>query len=363
MRSGGRIKTRKTAWPKPAAPRSTRDDPLARHALTRWLDAHLEWMGVTGYSPDTIRARRIALRRFILWCDERGITDPREITRPILERYQKSLFYYRKPDGRAMTLGSQLGCLAPLKTWFKWLAREHHILYNPASELTLPRPPKQLPRSILTVAEVEAVLAQADPGSAPGLRDRAMLETLYSTGLRRMELPGLAVYDVELARGIVFVRQGKGRRDRVIPIGQRACAWLERYLRQARPQLLAGDTEALFVTDYGEPVTPEFLAHKVKRHLAFAGIDKPGAAHLFRHACATHMLDNGADIRFIQALLGHANLQTTEIYTHVSIDKLKQIHTATHPATPAREDRGGNLGDDDDDNGHDAGSHHRDGQP
>jgi len=186
------------------------------------------------------------------------------------------------------------------------------------------------------VAEVEAILAEADPESAQGLRDRAMLETLYSTGLRRMELPGLAIYDVDLNRRVVWVREGKGRRDRVIPIGGRAAAWVNRYLVDARPQLIGADTEALFVTDFGEPVTPEYLAAKVKRYMEFAGIDKPGSAHLFRHACATHMLEGGADIRFIQAMLGHADLSTTEIYTHVSIDKLLEVHAATHPARAER---------------------------
>ena len=217
------------------------------------------------------------------------------------------------------------------------MARENHILYNPASELQLPRQPKHLPRHILSVAEVEAILAEADPSTPQTLRDRAMLETLYSTGLRRMELPGLALYDVDLARRIVMVREGKGRRDRIIPIGQRACAWIEKYLVESRPQLLVADVEALFVNDYGEPVTPEFLATKVKRYMRFAGVErKTGSCHLFRHAMATHMLDNGADTRFIQAMLGHADLATTQIYTHVSIEKLKQIHDATHPAKLTR---------------------------
>ncbi len=331
-RKGQRLKHHKTAWPKPAGGAQRHDDPLARHPLTGWMDAHFESMRVSGYAEDTIRARRIAIRRFIRWCDERGLEDPREMTKPILERYQRHLFYYRKGDGRPMTLGTQLGCLAPLKTWFKWLARENHIRYNPASELQLPRTSRRLPRSILSVQEVEAILAEADPSSAQGLRDRAMLETLYSTGLRRMELPRLALYDIDRARRLVFVREGKGRRDRVIPIGERACAWLDRYLAEGRPQLIVADTEALFVTDYGLPVTPEFLATKVKRYMDFAGVKKVGATHLFRHACATHMLDNGADTRFIQALLGHADLATTQIYTHVSIEKLKEIHAATHPA-------------------------------
>ncbi|WP_243350669.1 site-specific tyrosine recombinase XerC [Stenotrophomonas acidaminiphila] len=322
---------------KPSGPRSHTTDPLASHPLTRYMYAHFEWMLTHGYSVDTVRARRIPLRRFIGWCAERELDDPRAITLPILERYQRHLFTYRKPDGSPLTLGSQHGALAPLKTWFKWLTREHHIATNSASELQLPRQPKRLPRALLSPAELAAILHEAEPTTAAGMRDRAMLEVLYATGLRRMELPKLARYDVDLGRQLVFVREGKGRRDRVVPLGERAAGWLDKYLAEARPQLLADQTDALFVTDYGAPIDPAWLAAKVKRYMAFAGIERPGATHLFRHACATHMLENGADIRFIQEMLGHANLATTEIYTHVAIDKLQQIHAATHPAGKLRQ--------------------------
>jgi integrase/recombinase XerD len=331
-RKGQRLKSRKTAWPKPAGPAQRRTDPLQHLALTAYMNAHFDWMRVSGYSEDTVRARRTALRRFIAWCEERALRDPKDITKPILERYQRHLFYYRKANGQPITLGSQFGCLAPLKTFFKWLAKENHILYNPASEIALPKLPKHLPRVILSIQEVEAILREAEPTNAATLRDRAMLETLYSTGLRRMELPGLALYDVDLTRRLVMVREGKGKRDRVVPIGARAAAWVDKYLQEARPQLLVGDVETLFLTDYGEPMAPEYVAERVRRYMHFAGIKKPGACHLFRHACATHMLENGADTRFIQALLGHADIGTTQIYTRVSIDKLREIHDATHPA-------------------------------
>jgi len=340
LRKGQRLKTRRPAAVKPAGPRQRAADPLAHLVLTRYMEAHFEAMLVTGYSADTVRARRQAIRRFIAWCDERGLSQPGDITKAVLERYQRYLFYYRKPKGRdagqPLSLGSQFGALAPLKTWFKWLARENHILYNPASELDLPKLPKHLPRSILSVQEVEAILCEADPSTPYGLRDRAMLELLYSTGLRRMEVAHLAQYDVDANRRLVFVREGKGAKDRVVPIGERALAWLERYLLEARPQLIAGETPALFVTDYGEAVSPEFVASHVKRYMEFAGIKKPGATHLLRHAMATHMLEAGADVRVLQALLGHAQLNTTEIYTHVSIEHLRAIHDATHPARMQR---------------------------
>ncbi len=311
-------------------------DPLAQLPLTRYMDEHFEWMLMTGYTPDTVRGRRQAIRRFIAWCDDRGLSDPKEITKPILERYQRHLFYYRKADGAPLSLGSQHACLTPLKTFFKWLAKENHILWNPASELELPPQPKHLPRALLSVEDVEQILRAADHTTTTGLRDRAMLEVLYSTGLRRTELANLRRYDADLSRLTVFVHEGKGRKDRVVPLGERAALWLDKYMMESRPLLASNDCDALFVTDYGEPIRPDFLASRVNRYMELAGIDKPGSCHLFRHACATHMLDNGADIRFIQAMLGHAALSSTERYTHVAIGKLQQIHAATHPARLAR---------------------------
>jgi integrase/recombinase XerD len=321
---------------KPGAPKGNlfhkKTDALAHLPITRYMDEHFEWMLMTGYTADTVRGRRQAIRRFIAWCDDRGLSDPKEITKPILERYQRHLFYYRKADGAPLSLGSQHAALTPLKTFFKWLAKENHILWNPASELELPPQPRHLPRALLSIEDVEAILRAPDHSSVTGLRDRAMLEVLYSTGLRRTELANLRRYDADLSRLIVFVREGKGRKDRVVPLGERAGLWLDKYMAQSRPQFIGAECDALFVNDYGEPVAPDYLASKVRRYMAEAGIDKPGSCHLFRHACATHMLDNGADIRFIQAMLGHAALSSTERYTHVAIGKLQQIHAATHPA-------------------------------
>lgn len=307
-------------------------DPLAHLALFRYVEAHCEWLAVTHYAADTVVTRRRSLRTFIAWANERGIDDPREVTKPILERYQRHLFYYRKEDGSPLVPGTQVNLLRAIKTFFKWATRENHILYNPASELDVPKVPRHLPRNILSVDEVAAILNEADPAGVTGLRDRALLELLYSTGLRRKEVGNLTRSDIDFNRQVVFVREGKGGHDRVVPLGRRACAWLEKYLYEARPQLTVGDATALFVTDFGDPASGYYVAMRVKRYMAMAGIERPGAAHLLRHACATHMLEGGADIRFIQALLGHANLNTTEIYTHVSIEKLKAIHEATHPA-------------------------------
>jgi integrase/recombinase XerD len=332
MRKGQLYKGRRPSAIKPASPLHSTIDLLAGKLLVRYMEEHFEWMTVTGYSADTVRARRQHIRKFISWIDERGIDSPTQITRPMVERYQRHLFYYRKSDGQPLTIGMQVQYLASIKLWFKWLTRAHHILANPASELDLPRQPKRLPGRILNSQEVEAILREADPATARGLRDRALLELLYATGLRRSEAASLGVYDPDLLRGVLWVRHGKGNRQRVVPLGSRAIAWLDKYLTEARPELLAADTQALFVSDYGQPMRADQIADKVRRYMQFAGIHKGGATHLLRHACATHMLEGGADIRFIQAMLGHTSLETTEIYTHVSIDKLIEVHRATHPS-------------------------------
>jgi integrase/recombinase XerD len=220
-----------------------------------------------------------------------------------------------------------------VRAFFKWCAKQNHLLYNPASEIELPRLEHRLPKHVLTKTEVEQVLAQPDTSEAMGLRDRAMLETFYSTGMRRSELLALSVFDIDRERGTIMIRQGKGKKDRMIPIGERAIGWIDRYQTQVRPELvIERGNGTLFLTQAGEAFTPDRLTQLVRGYVNAADTGKSGSCHLLRHTMATLMLENGADIRYIQAMLGHAELSTTQIYTQVSIRKLKEIHTATHPA-------------------------------
>lgn len=315
------------------------NDPAS---LYHQMQPFLQWMLEKNYSTNTVANREDYLRYFINWCDERGLTRPTEITRPILERYQRYLFLYRKKDGQPLSNRSQSTRIVPIRAWFKWLTKNNRLLYNPASDLDMPRMERRLPRHILSEQEADRVLNVPDTSTDLGVRDRAMLETLYSTGMRRMELIGLGVFDLDFERGTVMVRQGKGKRDRMIPIGERALAWILKYRDQVRPQFALADDgisgngngqgATLFLTQQGEAFTPNRLTQLVRDIINAAGINKKGSCHLFRHTMATLMLENGADIRFIQAMLGHAELSTTQIYTQVSIVKLKEIHTLTHPA-------------------------------
>jgi integrase/recombinase XerD len=248
-----------------------------------------------------------------------------------LEAYQRFL-WQQKPKGRPLGWSTQHKRLGALKDYFRWLTRQNVILHNPASELEMPRVGKRLPVDALTLAQVEQLCAVPDPNDLLGLRDRAILEVFYATGLRRSELAHLALDDYSPGRGTLRVRCGKGRKDRVVPAGARVAHWLDRYLAEVRPRLLVETREsALFLTGYGAAFSPDVLSRMVTRWLKQAGIGRKGSCHLLRHTCATHMLEGGADIRYIQQLLGHENLDTTAIYTEVSIRQLIEVHTRCHP--------------------------------
>jgi integrase/recombinase XerD len=311
----------------------------------RLVDEFCEWMGVRGYSERTIGNRRAMLSYLVDWLADRGITRPVEVTRPVLEAYQRALFHYRMANGNALSFRSQSQRLLAVRAFFKWAAKSRHVLHNPASEIELPRAEQRLPKAALTLAEAEAVLAIPDLDSPLGVRDRAILEAFYSTGIRRSELARLVVVDVDADRQTLLVRQGKGRKDRLVPIGTRALAWVAKYLADVRPRLAGADDDGtLFLTADGYGFSPDRLTQLVGDYVKASGVPKAGACHLFRHTMATLMLEGGADIRYIQAMLGHAELSTTQIYTQVSIRALQAVHAATHPGstnTRHRTDDGG----------------------
>lgn len=289
-------------------------------------------LATRGYSEATVRSRRQQLAQLAGWLADRGVSRPVEVTRPMLVRYQRHLFHYRKTNGDPLSFHSQAQRLLPVRAFFKWAVKNGHVLSNPASEIELPRLEHRLPKPALSVAEAEAVLAVPDVDTVIGLRDRAMLEVLYSTGIRRGELAHLQLPDVDVDRRTLFVRQGKGRKDRMVPIGTRALAWLDGYLVEARPRLVVDPDPAwLFLTADGTVFSLDRLTQLARDYVTASGVGKSGACHLFRHTMATLMLEGGADIRYIQAMLGHAELSTTQIYTQVSIRTLQAVHQATHP--------------------------------
>ena len=330
--AGSRRRGPRTRGPAPF-PGDTHDPD----GLPAWCLRYLEHLRVSHRSPRGVDQRHKQLRGFVAWCLDRGLTTPHQITRPILQSYQRWLFLFRKTNGKPLGVGTQRNRLDAVRGLFRWLTREDVLLSNPASELEMPRKPQRLPRDVLTPEEAEAVLALPDTTATLGLRDRAMLEVFYATGIRRMELVALEVYDVDHRRETLRVREGKGNKERLVPLGERALWWVERYLSDARPELAyAPDPGVLFLNQDGQAFSLGGLTQLVRRYVKRADLGKEGSCHLFRHTCATAMLEGGADLRFIQEMLGHASTATTEVYTRVSLTKLSEIHRATHPGAQLR---------------------------
>lgn len=305
--------------------------------LASLADQWLARLETRAYSPRTVAVRVWALRAFLAWAEPRALLRPAQIDKLALEGFQRHLWAYRKDNGQPLAVVTQRGHLGAVQGFFAWLCRENLLPANPAADLELPRKqPRALPRG-LSLAEVEKILAVPDVADPLGVRDRAILETLYGTGLRRLELVNLDVGDVDRTRGLVLVRRGKGGKDRLAPLGAQALAWIERYLEKCRPLLEVSASErALFLSGYGGRLNPNYLGNWVRKTIDQAQLDKTGSCHLFRHACATHLLENGADLRMIQELLGHARLDTTQIYTAVSITQLREVHARCHPRGAAK---------------------------
>ena len=306
-------------------------------SLTTLTTAYLASAEAQGYAASTLASRRLHLGQFAEWSDARGLLSPDDITPGVLERYRQWLFRLRQPDGSPLSWATQANKLTSVRMLLAWATRTKRLTVNPAAELELPRLPKRLPRAVLSVSEMERVLAQPDLTTSLGLRDRAILEVLYSTGIRRMELVGLDCTDLDAERGALLVREGKGKKDRLVPIGERAILWTHQYLDRVRTLLLlrtlrTPERHALFLSARGRRIRATKLTDRLHQYVVRAGIEKPGSVHIFRHTMATLMHDAGADIRDLQEMLGHAQLSTTEIYTHVSIERLKAVHTRTHPA-------------------------------
>lgn len=290
-----------------------------------------DWIGRCPFHSDNLTPNLIVSPHKGLWhcmaCGKAG--------NPILQAYQVWLWRYTRPNGRRLGWKTQRDKLGTLKDWFRWMTRQNVILSNPASELDLPRAEKRLPTQALSPSEMDKLLSVPDVSDPLGVRDRTMLEVFYTTGMRRAELCNLELSDLNTERRTLTVRQGKGKKDRVVPVGGRAVQWLERYLNEVRPRLCQDTrTQALFLTGYGEAFNPDVLSRRVSAWIKKV-TGRTASCHLLRHTCATHMLDGGADIRYIQQLLGHEKLDTTAIYTEVSIKRLQEVHARCHPAGPA----------------------------
>lgn len=289
------------------------------------------------WSEATVAVYRKRLERFLVWVGESEPTveEVTSITRATLAAFHQHLYDHVTKKGKPYQSTTRKDFLVALKSFFAWCQKEGVILANPALAIEYPKEPVTLPRAVATLKEMRRLLRQPDLSTYVGLRDRAMLEVLYTSGIRNTECRRMAVDDLDLARGYATVRQGKGKKDRVVPIGKSAVEYVTLYLAKARPNLVAAasrpDTRVLFLSLWGLPFSLAAVCAIVTRYRERAHIAKHLTPHALRHTCATQMLEGHADIRYIQEMLGHASLKSTQRYTRVEIGDLKKVHERCHP--------------------------------
>ncbi|MFF7706919.1 site-specific tyrosine recombinase XerD [Pseudomonas sp. NPDC007930] len=292
------------------------DHPL----IDQFLDAL--WLE-KGLSDNSRSAYRSDLALFNGWLSERHLQLPEAGRDALLDHLAWRVDNAYKPRSTARFLSGARG-------FYRYLLRENLISQDPTLEVDMPRLGKPLPKS-LSEADVEALLQAPDTATALGLRDRAMLEVLYACGLRVSELVGLRLDEINTRQGVLRV-MGKGGKERLVPMGEEALNWLERYSRHGRAELLGErPSDVVFPSLRGEEMTRQTFWHRIKHHAVVAGIDKSLSPHTLRHAFATHLLNHGADLRSVQMLLGHSDLSTTQIYTHVARARLQELHARHHP--------------------------------
>jgi integrase/recombinase XerD len=277
-----------------------------------------------GLSRNTLESYRRDLRLFSTWLfADRGKTLLQAQRLDLLDYLAYKFQRKARPRSAARLLSS-------LKRFYRFLLRENRVPADPTLQVESPQLPRSLPK-VLTEEDVDALLAAPNVETPLGLRDRSMLEALYASGLRVSELVTLQVSQLSQDMGVVRV-VGKGSKERLVPVGEEALIWIRRYMDNARPEILAGrQADALFITSRGVSMTRQAFWYLIRRHADRAGIQKGISPHTLRHAFATHLLNHGADLRVVQMLLGHADISTTQIYTHVARERLKQLHAKHHP--------------------------------
>ncbi len=300
----------------------------------------LEWLAARGYASTTVKSRRHHTMTFVAFLKSRWVQSVDEVTRGMVEEYRTWVMgRTHAQTGRKLSASTLENYFGPIKLFFRFLIQRNVVVMDPSGGLVWPRGKRVLPKNIPTEEEMEQILFRPDIGSLSGMRDRAILELIYSTGLRRAEVANLGIYDVNLLERTVTVREGKGGKGRVLPVGKSAMEFLTRYIREARPKMMnalkrgaaSEQTAALFIVTGGMKLSLGMLGQRVSRYVRSVKPTVTLGCHAIRHAFATHMLRGGADIALIQRMLGHASIATTEIYTHVAPVDLKIEHAKCHP--------------------------------
>ena len=311
---------------------------LRNAKLATIIERYLLSMQLKNLSRRTILSERITHTQFVRWCEERSVTLPSEINEDVISGYRRYLYHYTNPlTGKTLQFVTQGRRLIALRSFCRWLTKNRVIDLDPTLDLEIPKIPRRRLADVLTLDEINALLQVPDVSKPLGIRDRAILETFYSTAIRASELSNLVLADIDEPRHIVRVLKGKGDKDRVAPISKQALDWISKYQSEVRPLMansLSG--QRMFIGEHGKPLSRIMLALIVRTCMRAISINKRGACHILRHTAATMMLENGADLRSLQVYLGHERLDTTQIYTHLSLGRLKEVHEQTHPTGDAR---------------------------
>jgi len=286
----------------------------------------IKYLNAKGYAKATIQSYRHNLNCFERYLENAKITDIKYVTAAVIAAYEVKIM------SEPIVIESKGLKLRVVRKLFKYLIQTRRLLIDPASKLKPVKRRKAIIGTVLTPFEIKILMDQPDIATKFGIRDRAILETLYSTGLRANELINLELYDLDVTGKVLFVRQGKGKKDRVVPVGKTALSFLSLYLQKVRPWFLKRPSEnCLFINKSGKRFTGLALRMMIRKYRLASGIPKKISTHTFRRSCATHMVQNGADIRYVQALLGHKKLSTTELYTKIIPMDVKTMHDTTHP--------------------------------
>ncbi|MEY8252723.1 MAG: tyrosine-type recombinase/integrase [Colwellia sp.] len=304
-------------------------------SLLACVDFYLEDCMARGQSNATIKSKSALLNLFVLWCATQGIQRARQLNLDWLEEYRKHIYRHRKAsDGEPLSMATQRQRLIAVSGYLDRLFYFDIIKNDYFKKFTLPKAPRRLPKQIPEEDEIEKIFHQTLAKGIMGVRDRAILEVYYASGIRRAELAELDLCDIDFKHQIITIRKGKGGFDRRVPIAGRALHRVKHYITDLRGQLshvTSGD--ALFLGASGQRIQYSKLTDLVGEYVRRSGIGKRGACHILRHATATHMLRNGADIRYVQEMLGHKDIQSTQIYAHVTINDLQEVYKRTHPAS------------------------------
>ncbi len=294
----------------------------------------LRWLEVKNYSEGTLEREEVAFEKFMKWCQLRDVNSPQEVTASVLQGYQRHLHHQRSQDGKPWSIAYQHLLLGAVNRAFSWARKQGFVRVNPAQGMELPKLPQTLPKDVLTIDQMELVLKLPDISTPVGLRDRAFLEVLYATAGRRTELLNLKPFDLDRNREVMWIRQGKGRKDRVIPISERALEWVDKYEKEAREKFLLKNPQAehLFLSQKGKRWSENGCNERIGHYLSTAFPEVSGNSHLFRHSVATALLESGCDLRTIQELLGHASLSTTQRYLKLETGHLKAMYKKYHPS-------------------------------